>query len=99
MLSTRPKEKPDENDFLWASEANRAALTLGGVGGRGKEGGGLMLIGLLVVGVLGQLVEDTDRVRKCAEFRAAETGAAPVEVLRASVEVGFLDRGLGTTMV
>ena len=44
ISSTAPKEDPEENDFLCASMAKRAALTFGGVGGRGKDGGGLILL-------------------------------------------------------
>lgn len=38
---TSSKGPKDKKGFLWASDANRAALTLGGVGGSGKEGGGV----------------------------------------------------------
>ena len=43
ISSTAPKKNPEENDFLCASMDKRAALIFGGVGGRGKDGSGLIL--------------------------------------------------------
>lgn len=83
MSSTVPNENPDENDFLCLSIANRAALTFGGVGGSGKDGGGLMLNVLSAVGVWGPLTDETDRERRWLELRAPLLAMASAPVAAA----------------